>query len=176
MIRIKESRYILTPKCTVSDLTINNGISTWKILEDTTRDLNENGKFDNGEVKVYGQTSIPYGNWRCEFKHSNHFNRIMLYINANEFSGTMLHWGTKVDDTLGCPLIGSQVVDMKNGLYELRDSHIAYRSFLTLLCQIGNYKLEWQNKEDLLYTITVLPESDKEIYFEVVNATRNVSV
>ena len=28
-------------------------------LEDTNRDLNKNGRFDNGETKVYGRTCIP---------------------------------------------------------------------------------------------------------------------
>ena len=33
-------------------------------LEDKNRDLNKNGRFDNGEAKVYGQTCIPFGTYR----------------------------------------------------------------------------------------------------------------
>ena len=33
-------------------------------VEDTDRDLNRNGRFDNGEVKVYAQTAIPNGRYR----------------------------------------------------------------------------------------------------------------
>lgn len=33
-------------------------------VEDTDRDLNHNGRFDNGEVKVYAQTAIPNGRYR----------------------------------------------------------------------------------------------------------------
>ena len=33
-------------------------------VEDTDRDLNRNGRFDNGEAKVYAQTAIPNGRYR----------------------------------------------------------------------------------------------------------------
>ena len=32
-------------------------------LEDTVRDTNKSGKFDNGEQKIKGKTAIPYGTY-----------------------------------------------------------------------------------------------------------------
>ena len=32
-------------------------------LEDTVRDLDKDGKFDNGEKKIKGKTAIPYGTY-----------------------------------------------------------------------------------------------------------------
>lgn len=34
------------------------------ILEDTVRDLNKNGAFDNGEIKIPDRTAIPYGTYK----------------------------------------------------------------------------------------------------------------
>ena len=39
-------------------------------LEDKVRDLNKNGIFDNGEVKIKGQTAIPYGEYEVNILHN----------------------------------------------------------------------------------------------------------
>ena len=42
-------------------------------LEDRVRDINKNGKFDNGEVKVAGETAIPYGRYQVVVTMSPRF-------------------------------------------------------------------------------------------------------
>lgn len=97
----------LLPEYTIGNLLID-GEYFCDVLEDTVRDLNKNGKFDNGEAKIYGKTAIPYGTYKIEFRHSPHFDRVMPYlINVPEYTGVMIHWGNIPADTLGCLLVGS---------------------------------------------------------------------
>lgn len=97
----------LLPEYTIGSLLID-GEYFCDVLEDTVRDLNKNGKFDNGEAKIYGKTAIPYGTYKIEFRHSPHFNRAMPYlVNVPEYTGVMIHWGNIPADTLGCLLVGS---------------------------------------------------------------------
>lgn len=73
-------------------------------LEDTTRDLNKDGV---DEVKIYGETSIPYGTYPITFRKSPSFNRTMPYLeNIKGFSSVMIHYGNTDKDTLGCILVG----------------------------------------------------------------------
>ena len=84
-----------------------------KTLEDKNRDLNRNGKFDNGEKKVYGETCIPFGKYNVSLTMSQKFGRkLPLIEDVPEFSGIRIHRGNKPADTLGCILVGEAV---KNG-------------------------------------------------------------
>lgn len=53
-------RIALKPAYTIGHLYID-GQKVCDTIEDTVRDLNKNGVFDNGEKKVYAETAIPYG-------------------------------------------------------------------------------------------------------------------
>ena len=76
-------------------------------LEDKVRDLNKDGKFDDGEVKVYGETAIPYGTYEVEITYSNHFKRnLPLLLNVPSYEGVRIHRGNTSKDTLGCILLG----------------------------------------------------------------------
>lgn len=76
-------------------------------LEDKVRDLNKDGKFDNGEVKVYGETAIPYGTYEVIVNYSNHFKRnLPILLNVPSYEGVRIHRGNTPKDTLGCILLG----------------------------------------------------------------------
>ena len=65
-------------------------------LEDVTRD-----------VKVYGDTAIPAGEYIVIVNHSNKFNKeLPLILDVPGFRGVRLHGGNTHKDTLGCILIG----------------------------------------------------------------------
>jgi hypothetical protein len=73
-------------------------------LEDTTRDVN---KDSINEVKIYGETSIPYGIYPIVFKISPSFHRTMPYLDDIEgFTNIMIHYGNSDKDTTGCILVG----------------------------------------------------------------------
>ena len=105
-------RLNLTPNYTEGELYVN-GVYFCKTLEDTSRDLNKNGQFDNNEKKVYGETCIPYGKYKVILSYSPKFKRELPEIlEVPDFQGIRIHRGNKISDTLGCILCGEKV---KNG-------------------------------------------------------------
>ena len=105
-------RLNLTPNYTEGELYVN-GVYFCKTLEDTNRDLNKNGQFDNNEKKVYGETCIPYGKYKVILSYSPKFKRELPEIlEVPDFQGIRIHRGNKIADTLGCILCGEKV---KNG-------------------------------------------------------------
>lgn len=105
-------RLNLTPNYTEGELYVN-GVYFCKTLEDTNRDLNRNGQFDNNEKKVYGETCIPYGKYKVILSYSPKFKRELPEIlEVPDFQGIRIHRGNKISDTLGCVLCGEKV---KNG-------------------------------------------------------------
>ncbi len=160
------TRTILTPQCTLSKLNIEGINYIWETLEDVTRDLNHNGHVSD-EGKVYGQTAVPYGRWKCEFRHSPSKNKTMLYFDCNDFTSTMFHSGTSVKDTLGCILVARKSILVEEELYELRESKLGYADFIESIALKTNHKFTWIDRSNLKYTIEETPESDKEIYLTV---------
>ena len=105
-------RLNLTPNYTEGELYVN-GVYFCKTLEDTNRDLNKNGQFDNNEKKIYGETCIPYGKYKVILSYSPKFKRELPEIlEVPDFQGIRIHRGNKISDTLGCILCGEKV---KNG-------------------------------------------------------------
>lgn len=105
---------------------IKNGVPVFlcDTLEDTVRDLNKNGRFDNGERKIYGKTAIPYGTYVISmdirspkysdykrYPYAKQFGAYMPRImDVSEFEGALMHPGTTAADTLGCILVGQNKV------------------------------------------------------------------
>ena len=76
-------------------------------LEDTVRDLNKNGKFDNGEKKVYAKTAIPYGTYEIKWTYSPRFKKYTPQLmNVPSFEGIRIHVGNTSSDTEGCLILG----------------------------------------------------------------------
>lgn len=80
-------------------------------LEDKNRDLNKNGRFDNGETKVYGQTCIPFGTYKIIVNMSPKFGReLPRLLDVPHFEGILIHRGNSPENTLGCILVGENKV------------------------------------------------------------------
>jgi hypothetical protein len=113
-------RIALRDTYTIGKLYIN-GEYECDTLEDTVRDLNKNGVFDNGEQKVYGKTAIPYGTYEVTMNvQSPKFSKKSAYawcngylprlLNVPSFDGILIHGGNTPEDTYGCILVGQNKV------------------------------------------------------------------
>ena len=99
-------RIALRPTYTIGRLYVD-GNYFCDTLEDTVRDLNKNGKFDNGEKKVYAKTAIPYGTYEIKWTYSPRFKKYTpQLINVPSFEGIRIHAGNTRADTEGCLLLG----------------------------------------------------------------------
>lgn len=76
-------------------------------LEDTVRDTNKSGKFDNCEKKIKGKTAIPYGTYEIKWTYSPRFKKYTPQLmNVPSFEGIRIHSGNSSTDTEGCLLLG----------------------------------------------------------------------
>jgi hypothetical protein len=113
------------PLYTISNLYID-GVFECNVLEDTVRDLNNDGDLDDaGETKVYGETAIPAGTYKVVLSYSNRFKRVLPEIlGVKGFEGIRIHGGNDRNDTHGCLLVGKnnvvgKVTDSQNTLNRL---------------------------------------------------------
>lgn len=108
-------RKYLKENYTIGKLYIND-VYFCDTLEDKVVDVDKSGKIDNGEVKTYGQTAIPYGKYKVVLSYSPRFGRIMPRIlDVPGFNGILIHIGNTIKDTDGCILVGrNKTVGMVN--------------------------------------------------------------
>ena len=135
-------RIALKPTYTIGKLYIDDKYFC-DTLEDTVRDLDKNGKFDNGEKKIKGETAIPYGTYEIttnvvssRFKNrvwaKPYGGKIPRLINVPSFDGVLLHPGSSAEDTSGCLLVGKNTI-----VGRLTDSQ---KTFHALMQKIKNQK------------------------------------
>lgn len=135
-------RIALKPTYTIGKLYIDDNYFC-DTLEDTVRDLNKDGKFDNGEEKIKGKTAIPYGTYEIttnivsqRFKNrvwaKPYGGKIPRLINVQSFDGVLLHPGSSAEDTSGCLLVGKNTI-----VGRLADSQ---KTFHALMQKIKNQK------------------------------------
>lgn len=139
--KIEVKRIALRDKYTIGHMYID-GKFVCDTLEDKVRDLNKNGKFDNGEAKIPGETAIPYGKYNITMnvkspKYSNYakypyakkYNAFMPRLqNVPSFEGVLIHAGNTAEHTDGCVLVGEnkvkgQVINSQRTWIELMDKY-----------------------------------------------------
>lgn len=99
-------RIALRPTYTIGKLYIDN-VYFCDTIEDTVRDINKNGKFDNGEKKVHSKTAIPYGTYEIKWTYSPRFKKYTPQLmNVPSFEGIRIHAGNTSADTEGCLILG----------------------------------------------------------------------
>ena len=128
------------------------------VLEDKVRDLNKNGVFDNGEVKITNHTAIPYGTYEITMDvRSTKFSDFEKYPWAKEydgylprltnvplFVGVLLHVGNSDVDSSGCLLVGENKVVGK-----VINSTITFRRLM------NKYLIPAKNRGEKIY-ITIV--------------------
>lgn len=99
-------RIALRPTYTIGKLYIDD-VYFCDTIEDTVRDINKNGKFDNGEKKVHSKTAIPYGTYEIKWTYSPRFKKYTPQLmNVPSFEGIRIHAGNTSADTEGCLILG----------------------------------------------------------------------
>ena len=99
-------RIALRPTYTIGKLYIDYAYFC-DTLEDTVRDTNKSGKFDNGEQKIKGKTAIPYGTYEIKWTYSPRFKKYTPQLmNVPSFEGIRVHAGNTSADTEGCLILG----------------------------------------------------------------------
>ena len=133
-------RIALRPTYTIGRLYVD-GNYFCDTLEDTVRDLNKNGKFDNGEKKVYAKTAIPYGTYEIKWTYSPRFKKYTpQLINVPLFEGIRIHAGNTSADTEGCILLGEN-----KQVGKVLNSRATIKKFYPIIkkaCSNGNVTIE----------------------------------
>lgn len=112
-------------------------------IEDTVRDLDKDGKFANGEVKIHGKTAIPYGRYEITMKvKSPKYSNFSKYswakkydgylprlLNVPHFDGVLIHVGNSALDSEACVLVGEnkvvgKVINSVNTFRKLMDEYL----------------------------------------------------
>ena len=73
---LRLKRIALRSEYTIGKLYVD-GEYVCDTIEDTVRDLDKDGKFSNGEVKIPGKTAIPYGRYEVTMKVQQ-FHQVFL--------------------------------------------------------------------------------------------------
>lgn len=93
-------------------------------IEDKVRDLNKNGKFDNGEIKVPHETAVPYGTYDItmnikspkfsdygKYAYAKRYGAYMpRLLRVNSFEGILIHPGSSANSSAGCIIVGENKV------------------------------------------------------------------
>lgn len=110
-------------------------------IEDTVRDINKNGKFDNGEKKVHSKTAIPYGIYEIKWTYSPRFKKYTPQLmNVPSFEGIRIHAGNTSADTEGCLILGEN-----KQVGKVLNSRATINKFYPIIkkaCSNGNVTIE----------------------------------
>ena len=133
-------RIALKPTYTIGRLYIDNNYFC-DTLEDTVRDLNKNGKFDNGEKKVYAKTAIPYGTYEIKWTYSPRFKKYTPQLmSVPSFEGIRIHAGNTSADTEGCLILGEN-----KQVGKVLNSRVTINKFYSIIkkaCSKGKVTIE----------------------------------
>lgn len=122
---IELRRIARKPTYTIGRLYIN-GKYECDTIEDKDRDLNRNGVFDNGEVKIPAQTAIPNGRYQVTmqvqspkfsmrkeynwWKPNGRYGMLPRLLNVPHFEGILMHAGSTEHSSAGCVILGKNTI------------------------------------------------------------------
>lgn len=127
-------RKIFTEQSTISQAVID-GKSICYFLEDKDRGLTSDMSLDQiKELKVYGETAIPYGVYEIQITYSQKFKKeLPVLLNVPGYEGIRIHTGNKSEHSHGCLLPGNVV-----SLDYVGESTIAFNKLLGIIKEALN--------------------------------------
>ena len=139
---LRLERIALRSEYTIGKLYVD-GEYVCDTIEDAVRDLDKDGKFANGEVKIPGKTAIPYGRYEITMKvKSPKYSNFSKYswakkydgylprlLNVPHFDGVLIHVGNSALDSEACVLVGEnkvvgKVINSVNTFRRLMDDYL----------------------------------------------------
>lgn len=139
---LRLERIALRSEYTIGKLYVD-GKYVCDTIEDTVRDLDKDGKFANGEVKIPGKTAIPYGRYEITMKvKSPKYSNFSKYswakkydgylprlLNVSQFDGVLMHVGNSAMNSEGCIIVGEnkvvgKVINSVNTFRRLMDEYL----------------------------------------------------
>lgn len=120
-LEVKLKRAFLGERYTIGHMTIDEAKFRCDTIEDKVRDVNKNGKFDNGEKKIKHETAIPFGRYEITmrvvspaYSKKKTFawteGRMPRLLDVPEFDGVLIHTGNTEKDSSGCIIVGENKV------------------------------------------------------------------
>ena len=114
-IELKLCRKEFLQKATIGEMFFN-GMKIADTLEDAFRKLPETcpntprGIACKCPEKVYGETCIPAGRYKVEYRYSPKFGKeYPALVDVPHFLGILIHAGSNVGHTDGCILVGDRI-------------------------------------------------------------------
>lgn len=106
LLKLLLKRIALRPTYTIGKLYID-GVYFCDTIEDPVVDIDKSGRFDGKEKKVYGESAIPYGNYKVILNVSPRFKRLLpRLLDVPHFNGILIHRGNTAIDSHGCIIVG----------------------------------------------------------------------
>jgi hypothetical protein len=134
MVNLFLERLFCKPAYTIGTLALGDRHFS-NTLEDPVRDLNKDGDLDDyGELKILGETAIPYGRYEVIVSFSPKFKRdLPLVLDVKHFIGIRMHRGNTVKDTAGCILVGDNtaVGKVTNSTYYEKKLTAMLKAYMT---------------------------------------------
>jgi len=116
-----------------------NGVYFCDTLENPDRGLYSYLDYATiSKLKVFGETCIPYGEYKVAFTMSPKFKKLMpLVYPVKCFEGIRIHPGITVKDTEGCILVGEKEIEGT-----LKDSEEIFEKLASKLDKINTLIIE----------------------------------
>jgi len=134
-VRVTVDRKYFLDKYTIGHFLID-GRKMSDTLEDKVRDLDKDGFLTSpGEIKVYGETAIPFtptGKCYYGFLENNAKRGLIIRLTGvNHFSGILVHSGNTPEHTKGCILPGwnkvkGKVINSKKAMKLITDELLKF--------------------------------------------------
>jgi len=135
--KLTVKRVALKETYTIGKLYLD-GVYCCDTLEDKVRDLNKSGDFDNGEVKVWGETAIPYGTYKVCMMMSPKFKKVLpRLMGVKDFEGILIHPGNIPEHTHGCILVGKNTI-----IGKLTESTVCFDELMKKIVNDKNLTIE----------------------------------
>lgn len=170
MIELLLNRTSRKPESTIGEFFVN-GSFICKSLEDTDRHIASYMPLEEiNKIKINNITAIPTGVYEVIINLSNRFSQLAghdvflpLLVGVPGYAGVRIHGGNKPEDTEGCLLTGTDIINVSPVKDNVSASRVALGHLLSAIATLkapatfadwqASNKGEWLLKDKCMLTI-----------------------